>query len=193
MATAKRPPRKAAARRTTAARKKKPVVSLEKIQASLEKRMDEVQHQVSDLGKVTQDKAGQFALSLVDFQRTTFNSTTKTVFALQDQTEKVLRDAMKNSKMVPKEGEKVVNEWIKMIHRTRSDFHRTMELSFDLIADLIKRIQKAEKEAEAAAKKAAAKKKPAAKKPVAKKTAVAKKKPAARKKAPAKKKAAATS
>jgi len=186
MATAKRPPRKAAARRKTAAKKKRPAISLDKLHDNLEKRIDEVQHQVSDLGKMTQDKAGQFALSLVDFQRTTFKSTTKTVFAMQDQTEKLLRDAMKNSKMVPKEGEKVVNEWIKMIHRTRSDFQKTMELSFDLIADLIKRIQKAEQEA--AAKKPAAKKKAAAKRKPA-----AKKKPAARKKPAAKKKAAAAS
>lgn len=188
MATAKRPPRKAAARRKTAARKKKTAISLDKLQASFEKRMDEVQHQVSDLGKMTQDKAGQFALSLVDFQRTTFNSTTKTVFAMQDQTEKVLREAMKRSHVVPKEGEKVVNEWIKMIHRTRSDFQKTMDLSFDLIAELIKRVQKAEKEAEAVAKKKSA----AKKKPAAKRKPAAKKKPAARKKAPAKKKAAAS-
>lgn len=178
MVTAKKAPRKAAARRKSGA-KKKGSISLEKLQDSFEKRIEEVQHQVGDLGKMTQDKAGAFALNLIDFQRTTFNSTTKAVFSLQDQTEKLLRDAMKNSGVVPKEGEKVVNEWIKMIHRTRSDFQRTMDMSFDLIAELVKRLQKSDKAAAPADKKKAS----AKSKPAAKKKAAAKRKPAAKKKA----------
>lgn len=162
----------------------KAVSQTEKLRAEFEKRADEAADQ-------TRRRTAQLALSLIDFQKTTFDNTLKIVAQIQKQSEALVNDAVKQADWMPKEGKSIVSEWQKMLNGGRTEFQKTVDSSFDLIAGYLERVREDGKKASAkkksaAKKKASAKKKPAAKKaPAAKKKAAAKKKPAARKKAAA--------
>lgn len=143
----------------------------EAIRGEFEKRAEET-------AEHTRRRAAQVALSVVDFQKTTFDTTFKLVSQFQKQSEDAVSKLLKSSSWLPKEGKEVVDEWVHLLRTSRTDFDKTVNKSFALITDYLKRV-----ESEGAKKKSAkpAKKKAAAKKPAAKKKAPAKKKAAAKK------------
>ncbi len=134
-----------------------------------------VQKKVKALGDGTVRRATKLALNLVDFQKTTFDNTIRVFSVLQVQTEKLIEELTVKSNWMPKEGKKVVEEWIKTVNRSRNDFKKTMDRSFDLISEYLKRVQDEE----------AAKAKPKAKPAKAKAKAKAKVKAKAKTKKPA--------
>ncbi|MBX7257030.1 MAG: hypothetical protein K1Y02_11770 [Candidatus Hydrogenedentes bacterium] len=140
-----------------------------------------VQKKVKALSDNTVRRATKLALNLVDFQKTTFDNTIRVFTALQEQTEKLIQELTVKSTWMPKEGKKVVEEWIKTVNRSRNDFKKTMDRSFDLISAYLKRVQEDE----------SAKAKPA--KPKAKAKVKAKAKPRAKAKAKVRPKAPAPS
>lgn len=128
----------------------------------------------------TRRRAAQLTISVIEFQKAAFDNTIDIIGKLQEQTGKMLHEAVDNLSWVPGEGKEVVDEWIKTVNKGRKDFKHSSDKSFDLITKFVKRIER-----EQSAKTAAAKK-PAKKKSTTKKKA-ASKKSATKKKAPAKK------
>lgn len=103
-----------------------------------------VEKKVKALGDGTVRRATKLALNLVEFQKTTFDNTIRVFSALQVQTEKLIQELTVKSNWMPKEGKKVVEEWIKTVNRGRNDFKKTMDRSFDLISAYLKRLQEEE-------------------------------------------------
>ncbi len=111
------------------------------------------------------------ALGAVKLQHKAFDKVFSLIGQLQNQSEKLLKDAVDKSERLPKEGKAVVDEWIKTLHGGRVRFQQSVDKSFGLVQQFLARV-----EAESAAK-------PEKKAPAKKKTA--KKKKAAKPKAPA--------
>lgn len=131
-------------------------------------------------------RAMKLALTVIDFQKTTFDNTFKLLQQLQEQSEKMVQELVKHAAWMPPEGKALVDEWVRTLRGGRSEFKKSVDKSFDLITDYFERVQKEAKKKPAPKKRPAAKKKAAAKKkPAAKKKAAPKKKPAAKKKAAA--------
>lgn len=146
-------------------------------QDALAKGADKVREQLSCRAEDAREQARRSALKtaqgMMQLQQKTFDGTIKLIAQLQDQTEKAVKDAVTGSQWLPKEGKAVVDEWIKTIHSGRVRFQQTVDKSFDLVLDYLKRVQDTPGEEAATAAKPAAKKSAAKKKPV-KKSAKAK-------------------
>ncbi len=128
-------------------------------------------------------RGSKLAISVIDLQKTTFDNTVKALESLQKQTEKVLKELIDSSSIVPGEGKKIVDEWRRMLKRSQQDLTKTVDKSFDLFSAFFERVRreelakaKSKKPAKAAPKKTKVKRKPkkaAAKKAAAKKVAAA--------------------
>jgi len=110
-------------------------------------------------------------LSVIDFQKTTFDNTFKVITQLQEQSEKVIQNLAEDAGWLPKEGVAIVKEWLRMLRAGRADFQKTVDKSFDLVTDYFERVVKTDAAPAAAPKKASAKKRPARKKAASKKRA----------------------
>lgn len=174
--------KKAAAKKRTASIVSTVSTPIEKVSAQAEKLMEKISNRAEDAAASTGRQACKLVLSVIDFQKTTFDNTFKIISQLQEQSEKMVGSMVTESSWVPSEGKGVVKEWIKMLQSGRNEFRKTVDKSFDLLTDYFERVQKSGALEAGAAKKSA--KKAAPKKAAAKKAA-AKKAPA--KKAPAKK------
>ena len=138
--------------------------ALDKAAGMAEDLRDLLKKRAEDAASGTQRRATKLVLSVVDFEKTTFDSTFKVVSQLQEQSEKAVQGLIEGAGWLPKEGKSIVREWIRMLRTGRSDFKKTVDKSFDLLTDYLERLNTAE---------AAAAKAPAAK--AAKKKAVKKK------------------
>ncbi|MCH7960080.1 MAG: hypothetical protein IID08_08115 [Candidatus Hydrogenedentes bacterium] len=125
----------------------------------------------------TRRRAAQLTVGVIDFQKAAFDNTIDFIGKLQEQTGKMLHEAVDNLSWVPGEGKEVVDEWIKTVNKGRKDFKHSTDKSFDLISKFVKRIEREQSAKKPTAKKAA-KKKAAKKKTASKKTATRKKAPA---------------
>lgn len=156
--------------------------SIDKVANRAEKLKDEISKRAEDAAGQTQRRATKLMLSVVDFQKTTFDNSFKAISQLQEQSERVLQRLSDEAGWLPKEAKSIVHEWMRMMRAGRVDFKKTVDKSFDLVTDYFDRVAKADAAApKKAAKKAPAKKaapKKAAKKAPAKKGA---KKPTAKK------------
>lgn len=148
--------------------------SIDKVTRQVEELRDKLKKGAEDAAAGTQRRATKLVLSVVDFEKTTFDNAFKVISQLQEQSEKAVQNLVEGANWLPKEGKSIVKEWIHMLRTGRGDFKKTVDKSFDLLTDYLERVSKAE---ETAAKTAAAKapaKKKAAKKKAAKKIAAAK-------------------
>ncbi len=140
----------------------------------------------------TRRRAYKLALSLVDFQKTTFDTSFDLLAQVQEQSEKMVHQFLTGSDWLPKEGKDVVDEWVKTLRSGRDEFRRTMDKSFDLITDYFERMES--NGSAAGVTRTASKKKSAAKtKTTAKKKSAAKTKTTAKRKTASKTKASAKS
>lgn len=140
----------------------------------------EFDRRVEETAEQTQSRAARLALSVVDLQKTTYDHTFKAIARVQEKSENAVSKVLHDAKWLPGEGKAVVKEWVHLLKTSRNDFNKTVDKSFDLITDYLKRV---EAEAHKAHKSAAKKKKASAKaKAPAKKKVVAKKKAASKKK-----------
>ena len=88
----------------------------------------------------TRRRAAQLTISVIDFQKAAFDNIIDFIGRLQEQTGKVLHEAVDNLSWVPGEGKEVVDEWIKTVKKGRKDFKRSTDKRFDLMSKFVKRI-----------------------------------------------------
>jgi polyhydroxyalkanoate synthesis regulator phasin len=127
----------------------------------------------------TQEKTRTTSLDaaqrLVQLQQKAFDGVFKVLEKVQDKSEKVVKQTVTHAAWVPEEGKGVVDEWVKTLHGGRVEFQKTVDKSFGLVTDYLKRVQSAAPAkmatgpAPASKPKAKAKKKSAGKKRPAKK------------------------
>lgn len=138
-----------------------------------EKLKDTISKRAEDAAAGTQRRATKLMLSVIDFQKTTFDNTFKIIAQIQEQSEKAVQNLVEDAGWLPKEGKTIIREWIRMLRAGRSDFQKTVDKSFDLVTDYFERVVKTEEASVVAPKKAASKKRPARKKAASKKAASA--------------------
>lgn len=126
----------------------------------------------------TRSEGSRFAVSVLDLQKTSFDNAVKAVESMQKQSEKVLKELIDGSSIVPSEGKKLIDEWRRLLKRSQHDLTKTVDKSFDLWTAFFERVRREEAEKSKSAKKAAPKKTKVKVKRKPKKAA-AKKKPAA--------------
>ncbi|MFP4500766.1 MAG: histone H1-like repetitive region-containing protein [Candidatus Hydrogenedentota bacterium] len=142
---------------------------LDKVSSQAEKLMERISNRADEAASSTGRKACKLVLSVIDFQKTTFDNTFKIISQLQEQSEKMVSTMVTDSHWVPKEGKSVVKEWVQMLQTGRSDFRKTVDKSFDLLTDYFERVQKEGIPSATTAKKSTTKKS-TAKKSTAKKS-----------------------
>lgn len=89
----------------------------------------------------TAARAAKLAVNLVEFEKTTFDSAVKLIGSLNDRSEKAVRHALSNATWLPKEGQKLVEEWQHTVRKSLKDFARTVDKSFDLLSKYLARIE----------------------------------------------------
>lgn len=145
--------------------------SIDKVTSKAEELRDTLKQRAEDAAAGTQRRATKLVLSLVDFEKTTFDNTFKVISQLQEQSEKAIQNLLEGAGWLPKEAKSIAREWIHMLRAGRGDFKKTVDKSFDLLTDYLERVSRSEAQAaKAPAFKTIAKKKPAKKK-AAKKSA----------------------
>ncbi|HNR30552.1 MAG TPA: hypothetical protein PKI11_06660 [Candidatus Hydrogenedentes bacterium] len=146
--------------------------AVDKITDRAEKLKETISKRAEDAATGTQRRATKVMLSVIDFQKTTFDNTFKIIGQVQEQSEKAIQNLIEDASWLPKEGKAIIKEWIRMLRVGRSDFQKTVDKSFDLVTDYFERVVKAEEAPKpVVAKKSTAKKRPAKKKSAAKKKA----------------------
>ncbi len=131
----------------TGSRKKAPRISLDaETVESLNQYAGEFLEKTAERYDVTviqtQQRAAEFALSMIEFQRATFDNTFKVVTRLQNRTEKAIDHRLNSNGWVPKEGKTLVREWERAAQKARVEFQRTVGRSFDLAGQYLTRLEK---------------------------------------------------
>ena len=172
MATARKSKPKKAVSKKSAAKK----TGVRKLKAATKKATAKGKRKTKSLVKRTRDRlksargtstrrrVAQLAVSIIDFQKATFDNTVDVIGKVQEQTGKSLHNLLKDASWMPGEGKEVVDEWIGSVRKSRKDFKRTMDKSFDLLVKYFERVKS--EEGKKPAKKKKAKKKAAKKKAV---------------------------
>ena len=108
------------------------VEQTEALRGQFEKRAEETAEQ-------TRRRAARLALSVVDFQKTTFDNMYKAIAQVQEKSENAVSGMLHDAGWLPGEGKAVVKEWVHLLRSSRADFNKTVGKSFDLITEYLKR------------------------------------------------------
>jgi len=72
----------------------------------------------------------QIAKQMVDFSKTAFDNSFNAMSVVQDQTEKMVNSMIEQTAVLPDEGKKVINDWIKTCKKGRDEFKATADENF---------------------------------------------------------------
>lgn len=139
-----------------------------------ERAVKEAEKSMDNARQQTQKRAAQLASNVVEFQKSTFDTSIDALGRLQKRSDQMVRRAVKDAAWMPGEGKDVVEEWVSTMEKARADFKRTTDKSFDLVLKYLKRLEKGDGGAKP-------KKKPTKKKTTTRRKATVKRVPAKRK------------
>jgi len=72
----------------------------------------------------------KIAKEMIDFNKTAFDNSFKSMSLLQDQTEKMVSAFIEQTTFFPEEGKKVVKDWIASYKKGRDEFKNSADESF---------------------------------------------------------------
>jgi len=72
---------------------------------------------------------------MVEFNKTTFDNSFKTMVMLQEQTETMVNTLLGQATWLPEEGKKVINDWVKAYKKGRDDYKKLVDQSFTKVED----------------------------------------------------------
>ncbi|MBI2432762.1 MAG: hypothetical protein HYV26_07830 [Candidatus Hydrogenedentes bacterium] len=123
------------------AKKKAAKSPIERLSEQAEELGDRISKRAEETADQTRKRAAKLALSVIDFEKTTFDNAFKMIDKLQKQTEELLKDYIGNASWMPKEGKAVVDEWTRMLQGSRREFLKTVDKSFEHLSEYVKRVQ----------------------------------------------------
>ena len=115
-------------------------------------------------------QSAEMVAKAINVQRSAFDKAFKIAADVQERTDKMIVDQVKDAAWMPEEGRKLVQEWSRTLASGWVEFKKTVDKSYDLLGAYLERVKEQEK---ISPKKLPAKNKVAAK--VAPKKAVVKK------------------
>ena len=72
---------------------------------------------------------------MIQFNKTTFDNSFNAMLMLQEQTETMVNTFLLQTKWLPDEGKKVINDWLKAYRKGREDFKKLVDQSFKSVED----------------------------------------------------------
>jgi len=82
-----------------------------------------------------------FQRQMVEFQKSTFDTTFDAIAGLQDRQEEMLNDMLEKGKLVPDEGKQIIEAWVDTFKKGREDFRDAVETSYNLVDDYFDRLE----------------------------------------------------
>jgi hypothetical protein len=72
---------------------------------------------------------------MIQYNKTAFDTSFKTMTMLQEQTEKTMNVFMEQAAWLPEEGKKAINEWIKAYKKGCEDFKKVVDENFKKVEE----------------------------------------------------------
>jgi hypothetical protein len=76
--------------------------------------------------------------TMIELNRTAFINGYNAVATVQEQSEKMMNTFMENNGFMPKEGQKVVDQWVGLYKTGQKEYKKMMDDSFDTFEGLFK-------------------------------------------------------
>ena len=87
----------------------------------------------------------QIAKQMIQFNKTAFDNTFDALTALQEQTEKMVTMWMDQAPLMPAEGKKAINEWLKAYKKGRAEFKAATDENYTKVEDFFAGLDKGKK------------------------------------------------
>ncbi|MCK9230389.1 MAG: hypothetical protein M0Q23_07835 [Syntrophales bacterium] len=85
------------------------------------------------------------ARQMIQFNKTAFDNTFDAMTVLQDQTEKMMGSWMDQNPMLPAEGKKAVNDWLKAYRKGWTDYKAAVDESYRKVEEFFTIAEKGKK------------------------------------------------
>jgi septation ring formation regulator EzrA len=87
----------------------------------------------------------QIAKQMIQFNKTAFDNTFAAMIVLQEQTEKMITMYMDQTPLLPAEGKKAINDWLKAYKKGREDFKAAVDDNYKKVEEFFAGADKAKK------------------------------------------------
>ena len=77
----------------------------------------------------------QIAKQMIQFNKTAFDNTFNAMTVLQEQTEKMMGMYLEQAPLLPAEGKKAINDWLKTYKKGREDFKTAVDENYKKVED----------------------------------------------------------
>jgi hypothetical protein len=88
----------------------------------------------------------QIAKQMIQFNKTAFDNTFDAMTVLQEQTEKMIAMYMDQAPLLPAEGKKAINDWLKAYKKGRTDFKAAVDDNYKKVEDFFTGSDKGKKD-----------------------------------------------
>jgi hypothetical protein len=85
---------------------------------------------------------------MMEFNKTAFDNSFKTMVAMQDQTEKLVSGFLEKAPWFPAEGKKTLNDWVNACKKGRDDFKAATDNGYNKVTDYFVNVSKEAPKAE---------------------------------------------
>ena len=87
----------------------------------------------------------QIAKQMMQFNKTAFDNTFDAMTVLQEQTEKMVAMWMDQSPLLPADGKKAINDWLKAYKKGREDFKTAVDENYNKVEEFFSGLDKPKK------------------------------------------------
>lgn len=87
----------------------------------------------------------QIAKQMIQFNKAAFDNTFEAMTTLQEQTEKMVTMFLEQVPLIPAEGKKAINEWLKAYKKGRTDFKAAVDDNYKKVEEFFTGYDKAKK------------------------------------------------
>jgi polyhydroxyalkanoate synthesis regulator phasin len=87
----------------------------------------------------------QIAKQMIQFNKTAFDNTLDALTALQEQTEKMVAMWMDQAPLMPAEGKKAINDWLKAYKKGHAEFKAAADENYKKVEDFFAGLDKGKK------------------------------------------------
>ena len=84
----------------------------------------------------------QVVKQIIDFNKTTFESTFNAITLLQNQAEGMVNMFLQQATWIPEDGKKVLNEWVAAFKKGRDDFKKAIDENSKRVEDFFAKFEK---------------------------------------------------
>jgi hypothetical protein len=87
----------------------------------------------------------QIAKQMIQFNKTAFDNTFEAMTAVQQQTEKMMAMFLEQAPLIPDEGKKAINEWLRAYKKGREDFKAAADENYKKVEEFFSGYSKGKK------------------------------------------------